>query len=79
MALNSVYEQFIKVHLGVTMVNLGLSLLINQVNKETLHCENEKGAKEESFEFKSPLKETCKEFKGKLILTTCKRSKGNLF
>ena len=39
-------EQFIKVHLGVTMVNLALHFLINEVKKEILHCENEKGAKE---------------------------------
>ena len=39
MVLNLVCEQFIKVHLGVTMVNLALPLLINQVKKETLHCE----------------------------------------
>ena len=45
MVLNSVCKQFIKVHLGVTMINLRLPLLINQVKKETLHCENEKGQK----------------------------------
>ena len=50
------------------MVNLGLPLLVNQVKKETLHCENEKWAREECFKFKSPLKETCKESKGKFIL-----------
>ena len=45
------------------MVNLTLSSLITQVKKEILHCENEKWAKEDSFEFKSLLKETCKESK----------------
>ena len=59
MVLNLVCEQFIKVHQGVNMVNLALPLLINQVKKETLHCEK-KMPKEESFEFKSPLKEMCK-------------------
>ena len=43
-------------------------MLINQVKKETLHRENEKGVKKEFFEFKSPSKEMCKESKGKLIL-----------
>ena len=66
--LNLVCEQFTKVHLGVTIFNLELHLLINQVKKEILHCENEKREKEESFKFKSPLKETCKESKLDLIL-----------
>ena len=49
MVLNSMYEQFIKIHLGVIMVNLALHLQINQVKKEILHYENEEAAKEESF------------------------------
>ena len=63
MVLNLVCEQLIKVYLGETMVNLASPFLFNQVKKKTLHCDNEKRTKEEFFEFKSPLKETCKKSK----------------
>ena len=42
MILNSKCEQVIKVHLGMTMINLTVPLLINEIKKEILHCENKK-------------------------------------